>query len=54
MGVFGRLDALVPYKAIAKMSVLNAEFEYQVIDKASHAPFISHKNEFLSIVKSML
>ncbi|MBB1299364.1 MULTISPECIES: pimeloyl-ACP methyl ester esterase BioH [Pseudoalteromonas] len=53
-GVFGRLDALVPYKAISKMSALNTEFEYEVLDKASHAPFISHKSEFLSVVKSML
>ncbi len=53
-GAFGRLDALVPYKAISEMSVLNTEFEYEVLDKASHAPFISHKSEFLSVVKSML
>ncbi|WP_372762802.1 pimeloyl-ACP methyl ester esterase BioH [Pseudoalteromonas sp.] len=52
--IFGRLDALVPYKAIAKMAALNSAFEYEVIDKASHAPFISHKNEFLTAVKSML
>ncbi|TMO12499.1 pimeloyl-[acyl-carrier protein] methyl ester esterase, partial [Pseudoalteromonas sp. S185] len=32
MGIFGRLDALVPYKALAIMSVLNSEFDYQVID----------------------
>jgi pimeloyl-[acyl-carrier protein] methyl ester esterase len=36
------------------MVALNSGFEYEVIDKASHAPFISHKNEFLSAVKSML
>ncbi|NNG44860.1 pimeloyl-ACP methyl ester esterase BioH [Pseudoalteromonas sp. NEC-BIFX-2020_002] len=53
-GVFGRLDALVPYRGIAKMQALNSDFEYEVIDKASHAPFISHKKEFLSAVKSML
>lgn len=52
--IFGRLDALVPYRAIAEMLVLNPEFEYEVLDKASHAPFISHKKEFLSIAKSML
>jgi len=52
--IFGRLDALVPYKAISKMAALNADFEYEVLDKASHAPFISHKDEFLSTVKSML
>ncbi|KAA1157643.1 pimeloyl-ACP methyl ester esterase BioH [Pseudoalteromonas fuliginea] len=53
-GIFGRLDALVPYKVIAEISALNTEFEYEVLDKASHAPFISHKREFLSVVKSML
>lgn len=53
-GVFGRLDALVPYRAVAKMQALNSHFEYEVIDKASHAPFISHQKEFLSAVKSML
>lgn len=52
--IFGRLDALVPYRAIAQMAALNTEFEYEVLDKASHAPFISHKNEFISAVKSML
>lgn len=53
-GIFGRLDALVPYKAVAKMAQLNPNFEYEVIDKASHAPFISHKKEFISAIKSML
>ncbi|NMM42680.1 pimeloyl-ACP methyl ester esterase BioH [Pseudoalteromonas arctica] len=52
--VFGRLDALVPYRAVTKMKALKRDFEYEVIDKASHAPFISHKKEFLSAVKSML
>ena len=53
-GVFGRLDALVPYRVISKIKALNDDFEYEVLDKASHAPFISHKDEFLSAIKSML
>lgn len=53
-GVFGRLDALVPYRTIAKMQALNSLFEFEIIDKASHAPFISHKTEFLKAIKSML
>ena len=53
-GIFGRLDALVPYKVLSKMAELNVGFEYEILDKASHAPFISHKKEFLTIVKSML
>lgn len=51
--IFGRLDALVPYKAIAQMAALNKQFDYKIIDKASHAPFISHRDEFLSAFKSM-
>lgn len=53
-GIFGRLDALVPYKTVRKMQQLHPNFEIAVIDKASHAPFISHKNEFLAALKSML
>jgi len=53
-GVFGRLDALVPYRVISKIKALNDDFEYEVLDKASHAPFISNKDEFLSAIKSML
>ncbi len=52
-GIFGRLDALVPYRAIKDMQALQPNFEYEVIDKASHAPFISHKTEFISALKSM-
>ncbi|MCF7501928.1 pimeloyl-ACP methyl ester esterase BioH [Pseudoalteromonas sp. L1] len=52
-GIFGRLDALVPYRAIKGMQALQPNFEYEVIDKASHAPFISHKTEFISALKSM-
>jgi pimeloyl-[acyl-carrier protein] methyl ester esterase len=53
-GIFGRLDALVPYKAIMQMSELNTRFHYEIIEKASHAPFISHKKEFISAIKSIL
>ncbi len=53
-GIFGRLDSLVPYRAVGKMRELNPAFEYEVLDKASHAPFISHKEEFLAALKSML
>lgn len=52
-GIFGRLDSLVPYRAIEKMHALQPEFEYEVLDKASHAPFISHKKAFITALKSM-
>lgn len=53
-GIFGRLDALVPVKAELQMQMLNPQFETVVIDKASHAPFISHKVEFVSVLKTLL
>ncbi len=52
-GIFGRLDSLVPYRAIEKMHAIQPQFEYEVLDKASHAPFISHKAAFISALKSM-
>ena len=52
--IFGRLDALVPYKAIEKMQQLRPQLDIAVLDKASHAPFISHKEEFIAALKSML
>lgn len=53
-GIFGRLDALVPYKAIAQMQQLRSDFDITVLDKASHAPFISHKEEFISALRTSL
>ncbi|WP_440054341.1 pimeloyl-ACP methyl ester esterase BioH [Pseudoalteromonas sp. T1lg65] len=53
-GVFGRLDSLVPIKAVQKMQQLNPNFKVEVIAKASHAPFISHKDEFINILNSIV
>lgn len=53
-GIFGALDALVPAKAVAKIQALNSNFNAHVINKASHAPFISHKSEFIKELKEML
>lgn len=53
VGIFGRLDALVPYRALKKMQALQPNFDYEVIDKASHAPFISHKAAFITALKSV-
>lgn len=50
-GIFGRLDSLVPRKTIVPLSELVDDFEYTILEKASHAPFISHKEEFLSVFK---
>ncbi|WP_105214963.1 pimeloyl-ACP methyl ester esterase BioH [Pseudoalteromonas sp. T1lg22] len=52
--IFGRLDALVPYKVIEQMQRLRPHLDIEVLDKASHAPFISHKDEFVAALKAML
>jgi len=53
-GIFGSLDALVPIKAVDKIQALNAQFKAKIIPKASHAPFISHKAEFIKAIKETL
>jgi len=53
-GLFGRLDSLVPKRSIAKMAELNHNFHYEVLPKAAHAPFISHKVECLNFLKTIL
>ncbi|MDW7551464.1 pimeloyl-ACP methyl ester esterase BioH [Pseudoalteromonas sp. McH1-7] len=53
-GIFGRLDSLVPHAAINQMHQLNPKFESHVLPKASHAPFISHKDTFISLLKSII
>jgi pimeloyl-[acyl-carrier protein] methyl ester esterase len=46
-GIYGRLDSLVAIKSIESMANQMHNFEYRVLAKASHAPFISHRVEFL-------
>ncbi|MCG7537770.1 pimeloyl-ACP methyl ester esterase BioH [Pseudoalteromonas sp. OOF1S-7] len=53
-GLFGRLDALVPSDVIERMATLNPQFKAFIFPKASHAPFISHKEEFVTYLKSIL
>ena len=45
--LFGRLDSLVPNAAINQIAALCKYSEIEVIDKASHAPFVSHPQAFL-------
>lgn len=53
-GLFGKLDSLVPRRSIAKMKALNSNFQVEILPKASHAPFISHRTESLNFLKSVL
>ena len=43
--IFGRLDSLVPTRAIKLICECNEQNESVIIKKAAHAPFISHPKE---------
>ena len=44
--MYGKLDGLVPRKAIEPINVLSPDSDVVILEKASHAPFISHPEEF--------
>jgi pimeloyl-[acyl-carrier protein] methyl ester esterase len=47
---FGRLDSLVPQKVAGMIKVLQPTAKQMVIQKASHAPFISHLDSFVNLL----
>lgn len=49
--LFGKLDSLVPYKAIKDIENLGKSPKVTILDKSSHAPFISHPEAFLDWLK---
>ena len=51
--LYGRLDSLVPEKAIAAIDPLTRSEKY-IFQSASHAPFISHPAEFCSCLRRWL
>lgn len=44
--LYGRLDGLVPRKIVPELDALWPQSESVMFDKAAHAPFISHPNDF--------
>jgi pimeloyl-[acyl-carrier protein] methyl ester esterase len=52
--ILGRLDSLVPVGIAPLMQNLRAEVQIEILPKASHAPFISHQQEFVSILLPQL
>ena len=52
--IYGKLDALVPYKAISQIDDLAPTSRSCVLAKASHAPFISHQVEFIEVLDSWI
>ncbi|KKO48486.1 pimeloyl-BioC--CoA transferase [Arsukibacterium sp. MJ3] len=54
VGCFGALDSLVPVAVVQQLQQLQPKARFSVLAKASHAPFISHRLEFLSWLVSWL
>lgn len=52
--VYGKLDGLVPKSAIPIINNLAPKSEQYVLEQASHAPFISHQEEFLVFINNWL
>ncbi|WP_198673603.1 pimeloyl-ACP methyl ester esterase BioH [Algibacillus agarilyticus] len=52
--IYGRLDSLVPRKAIKKIQALQPNAAHHIFAHASHAPFISHIDEFIACIESYL
>jgi len=50
----GRLDALVPKGAGPAMQPLIPAAQYHQFENAAHAPFLSHPQEFVSVVERFL
>ncbi|GAB3529288.1 MULTISPECIES: pimeloyl-ACP methyl ester esterase BioH [Photobacterium] len=52
--LYGRLDGLVPVKVAAELDALAPRSERQVFAAASHAPFISHPEEFVKALRTFI
>ena len=48
--ILGRLDSLVPVAIAPLLQSLRPELYVEILQKASHAPFISHQQEFVSLL----
>jgi pimeloyl-[acyl-carrier protein] methyl ester esterase len=52
--LYGELDSLVPHKAVDKIQSLCKNSHSVIIDKASHAPFLSHPSVTFEHISSFL
>ena len=52
--MYGRLDSLVPKSVISLVDDLSKKSEKYIFDKASHAPFISHMQEFIDVLHQFM
>jgi pimeloyl-[acyl-carrier protein] methyl ester esterase len=54
LGLFGRLDALVPVAAVAQMQALQPAMQVEIFPHASHAPFIAEADDFTARIHQFL
>ncbi|VTQ56698.1 alpha/beta hydrolase fold [Campylobacter jejuni] len=52
--IYGALDGLVPRKIVPLLDALLPHSRSEIIDKAAHAPFISHPEKFCELVERFL
>ncbi len=51
--ILGRLDALIPYQVMATMQQRYPDFEYFMLKKSAHIPFLSHSDEFTACLRTI-
>lgn len=52
--LYGKTDGIVPVASMEAVAELHPNSQQKVINRASHAPFISHPDEFVSICEHFL
>lgn len=52
--LYGSADSLVPKSVIGQVAKLTNDSEQHIFERASHAPFISHIDDFIQVLTSWL
>ncbi|PJG58787.1 pimeloyl-ACP methyl ester esterase BioH [Aeromonas cavernicola] len=52
--IYGRLDSLVPKAVIPQLDALYPSSHSETLSKASHAPFISHPDKIIEMIKHFI
>ena len=52
--ILGKLDSLVPAKVIPQLQALNTKIAVHQVAKASHAPFVSHPDDFIEWLSDLV
>ncbi|PJD94305.1 MAG: pimelyl-ACP methyl ester esterase [Legionella sp.] len=52
--MFGRLDTIVPRKVMPFMQQRYPHFQYALLPDAAHIPFLSHPEQFIQTLESMI